>query len=90
MCDEEGIERRKSFYRRAVLIHSKTCITFFFLLILFLCRLATVIQCFKTKHAARKYGIAEENACNIFVNRMANFTLLQMREWRWGGVGVVL
>ena len=32
------------------------------------------------KQTAKKYGIAEENARNIFVNRRANFTLLQMRR----------
>ena len=32
------------------------------------------------KEVAKKYGIAEENARNIFVNRRANFTLMQMRR----------
>ena len=32
------------------------------------------------KQTAQKYGIEEENARNIFVNRRANFTLLQMRR----------
>ena len=32
------------------------------------------------KETAWKYGIEEENARNIFVNRRANFTLLQMRR----------
>ena len=30
------------------------------------------------KQTAKKYGIEEENARNIFVNRRANFTLMQM------------
>ena len=35
------------------------------------------------KQTAQKYGIEEKNARNIFVNRRANFTLLQM--WRMVG-----
>ena len=35
------------------------------------------------KQTAQKYGIEEENARNIFVNRRANFTLMQM--WRMAG-----
>ena len=37
------------------------------------------------KETAQKYGIEEENARNIFVNRRANFTLLQMRRMAGGG-----
>ncbi len=32
------------------------------------------------KQTAQKYDIEEENARNIFVNRRANFTLMQMRR----------
>ena len=32
------------------------------------------------KQTAQKYGIEEENARNIFVNRRATFTLMQMRR----------
>ena len=37
------------------------------------------------KQTAQKYGIEEENARNIFVNRRANFTLMQMRRMAGGG-----